>query len=179
MGNLGVIWTVGHSNRPIDELIGLLTNQSISVLADVRRFPGSKRQPQFGRDNLEAALRQAGIACRHFEDLGGRRSRNREDSPNTAWRSASFNAYADHMLTNEFRAALDDLMALAISSPAAILCAEAVPWRCHRQLIADALVAQGWEVRHILAVGRIPLHRLTEFAKVSAGHITYPSGMLF
>jgi len=174
-----VIWTVGHSNRSIDELIGLLTDQSISVLADVRRFPGSKRQPHFGRDSLEATLRQSGIDYRHFEALGGHRSSNSEGSPNTAWRSASFNAYADHMLTDEFRAALSELMTIATASPTAILCAEAVPWRCHRQLIADALVAQGWEVRHILAFGRTQPHRLTEFAQVSDGQVTYPGGTLF
>jgi uncharacterized protein (DUF488 family) len=174
-----VIWTVGHSNRPLAELIGLLTDQSISVLADVRRFPGSKRQPQFAKDSLEASLREAGVGYRHFEALGGRRSRSRENSPNTAWRSESFNAYADHMLTNEFQAALAELMALAASSPTAILCAEAVPWRCHRQLIADFLVAHRWDVRHILGVRRIQPHRLTEFAKVSAGRVTYPGQALF
>jgi len=175
----GAIWTVGHSNRSLADLIALLANQAISMLADVRRFPGSKRQPQFGRDSLEVALNQAGIAYRHFEALGGRRRGNRKDSPNTAWRSESFNAYADHMLTDEFRAALDELMALASSSPTAILCAEAVPWRCHRQLIADALVARGWEVRHLLGAGRTQPHRLTEFAKVSDGQVTYPGGALF
>ena len=174
-----VIWTIGHSNRPVPELIGLLTDQSISVLADVRRFPGSKRQPQFAKDSLESLLHEAGIGYRHFEALGGRRSRIREDSPNTAWRSESFNAYADHMQTAEFRAALTELMALADSSPVAIFCAEAVPWRCHRQLISDALVAHGWEVRHIMGAGRIQLHRVTEFAKVSEGQVTYPGGTLF
>jgi len=174
-----VIWTVGHSNRPMAELIGLLTDQSISVLADVRRFPSSKRQPQFAKDSLERFLRDAGIGYRHFEALGGRRSRSREDSPNTGWRSESFNAYADHIQTAEFRAALAKLMALATSSPTAILCAEAVPWRCHRQLISDALVAQGWEVRHILGPGRIQPHRLTDFAKVFDGQVTYPGGSLF
>jgi len=173
------MWTVGHSNRAIAELIGLLMDQSISVLADVRRFPGSKRQPQFAKDSLESSLREIGIGYRHFEALGGRRSRNPEDSPNTAWRSESFNAYADHMQTDEFKAALWDLMALAASSPTAILCAEAVPWRCHRQLIADALVAHGWDVRHILGAGRIRPHRLAEFARVVEGNVTYPGQTLF
>jgi uncharacterized protein (DUF488 family) len=172
--NANVIWTIGHSNRPIAELISLLTGQSISVLADVRRFPGSKRQPQFAQESLESSLHAAGIGYRHFVALGGRRSRSREDSPNTAWRSASFQAYADYMQTGEFQAALAELMALAASSPTAILCAEAVPWRCHRQLIADALVAHGWEVRHILGVRRIQPHSLTEFARVIQGQVTYP-----
>jgi uncharacterized protein (DUF488 family) len=174
-----VIWTVGHSNRAMAELVGLLTDQSISVLADVRRFPGSKRQPQFAKDSLESSLRAAGIGYRHFEGLGGRRSRTREDSPNTGWRSESFIAYADHMQTDEFQSALQNLMALAASSPTAILCAEAVPWRCHRQLIADALIAQGWEVRHILGARSIRPHHLTEFAKVVEGHVTYPGQTLF
>ena len=174
-----VIWTVGHSNRPTAELVGLLTDQSISVLADMRRFPGSKRQPQFAKDSLESLLHEVGIGYRHFEALGGRRSRIREDSPNTAWRNKSFNAYADHMQTGEFQAALRDLMALAASSPTVILCAEAVPWRCHRHLIADALVAHGWDVRHILGVRRIRPHRLTEFARVVEGHVTYPGHTLF
>jgi uncharacterized protein (DUF488 family) len=172
--NANLIWTVGHSNRPIAELIGLLTGQSISVLADVRRFPGSKRQPQFGQESLESSLREAGIGYRHFEALGGRRSRGREDSANTAWRSESFQAYADYMQTGEFRAALAELMALAASSSTAALCAETVPWRCHRQLIADALVAHGWEVLHILGVRKIQPHRLTEFARVVQGQVTYP-----
>ncbi|MFZ1936046.1 MAG: DUF488 domain-containing protein [Thermoguttaceae bacterium] len=172
--NDSIIWTVGHSNRPIAQLIGLLTGQPISVLADVRRFPGSKRQPQFAQESLESSLREVGIGYRHFEALGGRRSRSREDSPNTARRSESFHAYADHMQTSEFQAVLAELMALAVSSPTAILCAEAVPWRCHRQLIADALVAHGWEVRHILGVRRIQPHRLTEFARVVQGQVTYP-----
>jgi uncharacterized protein (DUF488 family) len=174
-----VIWTVGHSNRPLDELVGLPKDQSIALLADVRRFPGSKRQPQFAKESLEAVLRRAAIGYQHFEALGGRRSRQRKGSPNAAWRNESFNAYADHMLTDEFRAGLDELMARAASSPTAILCAEAVPWRCHRQLIADALLARGWEVRHILAAGRVLPHRMTEFAKVSKGHVTYPGGTLF
>jgi uncharacterized protein (DUF488 family) len=169
-----IIWTVGHSNRPMAELIGLLTGQSISVLADVRRFPGAKRQPQFAQESLESSLREVGISYRHFEALGGRRSLSREDSPNTAWRSESFQAYADHMQTGEFSAALAELMALAASSPTAILCAEAVPWRCHRQLISDALVAHGWEVRHILGARSVRPHRLTEFARVVQGQVTYP-----
>ena len=174
-----VIWTVGHSNRPIAELIDVLRSQSIAMVADVRRFPGSKRQPQFAKDSLEASLREAGIGYRHFEALGGRRSRNREGSPNTAWRSESFNAYADHMQTAEFQAALAGLIALGACSPTAILCAEAVPWRCHRQLIADALVAQDWEVRNILGLEQVRAHRMTEFARVADGHVTYLGGSLF
>lgn len=169
-----VIWTIGHSNRLLADFIGLLKECPISMLADVRRFNGSKRQPHFAQDNLEPALRAAGISYRHFESLGGRRSRIQPDSPNTGWHSKSFNAYADYMQTDEFQSALRNLMALATSSPTAILCAEAVPWRCHRQLIADALVARKWEVRHILGAGSVSTHRLTEFAVVVEGRVIYP-----
>jgi uncharacterized protein (DUF488 family) len=162
----------------VAELIALLASQNVSLVADVRRFPGSKRQPQFAKENLETSLREAGIGYRHFEALGGRR-RSRQNSPNTAWRSESFNAYADHMLTGEFQSSLSKLIESAIVSPTAILCAEAVPWRCHRQLIADALLAKGWEVRHIMGVGRTQSHRLPDFAKVEDGQVTYPSGTLF
>lgn len=172
-----VIWTVGHSNRPLVELIRLLSNESIATLADVRRFPGSQRQPQFAKDCLEGSLREAGIGYQHFEALGGRR-RTREDSSNTARRSESFKACAGHMQTAEFQAALTDLTSVAATSKTAILCAEAVPWRCHRQLIADALVARGWEVRHILGMKGIQPHRLTEFARVVEGHVTYPVGQV-
>jgi uncharacterized protein (DUF488 family) len=172
MGNSGTIWTVGHSNRPVPELIGLLTNESVSLVADVRRFPGSKRQPQFGRENLENALRSYKITYRHFEALGGRR-RRQDGSPNTAWRSASFSGYADYMQTVEFQTALDILVGLAESHTTAILCAEAVPWRCHRQRISDALVARGWDVQHILGLRQVQKHRLSEFARVFEGHVTY------
>lgn len=173
-----VIWTIGHSNRPLEELVALLTGQAISLLADVRQFPGSRRQPRFGSESLAQALREAGIGYKHFGDLGGRRRLAREDSPNTAWRSPSFNAYADYMQTAQFQSALAELMALAATAPTAILCAEAVPWRCHRQLIADALVARGWEVRHILGPGQLRPHRFTEFARVSEEQVTYPGGTL-
>lgn len=179
MGDAGIIWTVGHSNRPLAELIDLLTSQSVSLLVDVRRFPGSRRQPQFAKANLQSALHTASIGYRHFDALGGRRRRSPKDSPNTAWRSASFQAYADYMQTAEFQTALDELLAVAGSTPTAILCAEAVPWRCHRQLIADALVARGWEVRHILGPRQIRSHHLTEFSRVSNGQVTYPGGTLF
>lgn len=139
---------------------------------DVRRFPGSRRHPQFAREALSRALEQAGIAYRHEPGLGGRRN-PLAGSPNGAWRNEGFRGYADHMATPEFAAALGRLL----QSPAgtAVLCAEAVPWRCHRQLIADALVARGAEVRHILAAGRHERHALHESARVSPGGlVTYP-----
>lgn len=173
-----IIWTVGHSNRQMGEFLDLLAAQQAAVVADVRRFPGSRRQPQYAQENLEAALQAAGLGYRHFEALGGRRQREHEDSPNTGWRNESFNAYADYMQTEEFQAALEGLLALAASARTVLLCAEAVPWRCHRQLIADALVARGWQVEHLLGPGQIRAHRLTEFARVRQERVTYP-GTLF
>jgi uncharacterized protein (DUF488 family) len=174
-----VIWTIGHSNREAAEFVALLSTHAIRLVADVRRFPGSRRLPQFNRENLEAALREAGVGYRHFEDLGGRRSRRLPDSPNTAWRVESFNAYADHMQTPEFQAALRDLESAAAEQPTAIMCAEALPWRCHRRLIADALVARGWKVLDILSAAAPKERTLTDFARVDGDEVTYPGGTLF
>ncbi|HXO18623.1 MAG TPA: DUF488 domain-containing protein [Thermoanaerobaculia bacterium] len=162
------VYTVGHSTRAAAELLSLLRENGVELLTDVRRFPGSRRYPQFSRQALAAALEAEGIAYLHAPDLGGRRP-PRPDSPNTAWRVAAFRGYADYMDTAEFRAALERLIADAARRTTAILCAEAVPWRCHRRLIADALVAQGVEVRHILGPGRLDLHVLNPAARVLAG----------
>jgi uncharacterized protein (DUF488 family) len=174
-----VIWTVGHSTRPIEKLLELLAAAEIKLLADVRRFPGSRRHPQFGQEALAASLAEAGVAYRHFVDLGGRRSHRLEGSPNTAWHVEQFNAYADHMQSPEFLVALEDLMAAARQSPTAIMCSEALPQRCHRQLISDALLARGWSVRHLLSPKRIEDHTLTPFARTSGATVTYPSKTLF
>ncbi len=179
MTSRGVIWTIGHSNRKIEELLDLLAGESIRLIADVRRFPGSKRQPQLRRENLEAALAAASIGYQHFADLGGRRSERLPNSPNTAWDVEAFNAYADHMQSPAFAAALEELMDLATGQRTAILCAEALPWRCHRRLIADALIAQGWKVLDILGPRVVKEHPLTEFARVHSGQVTYPGGTLF
>jgi uncharacterized protein (DUF488 family) len=173
------IWTIGHSNRPIGEFLDLLTGQQIELLADVRKFPGSRSNPQFGQDSLRESLGQRRIEYRHFPELGGRRSRRREGSPNTAWRVEAFNAYADHMQGEEFRRAVIQLIDAATKQRTAIMCSEAVPWRCHRRLIADYLVVQGWNVHDIISGNRVTPHKLTEFAKVSQGEITYPGGTLF
>src|SRR5262245_39313690 len=135
-----VIWTLGHSTRPIDELLKLLAAAEIELLADVRRFPGSRRHPQFNQDALAASLADAGIEYRHFVDLGGRRSMRLPDSPNTAWRVEQFNAYADYMQSPEFVAALDEQMTVAQEKATAIMCSEALPHTCHPRLISDALV---------------------------------------
>src|SRR5688572_13217454 len=134
------IWTVGHSKRAIGDFLALLQAHGIDLVADVRRFPGSRRQPQFGADALRDALRETGCDYQHFPDLGGRRRDRLENSPNVGWRVESFNAYADYMLTEAFKNAINELMEAAATQRTAVMCAEAVPWRCHRRLIADALL---------------------------------------
>ena len=171
-----VVHTVGHSTRELRELLDLLHVHGIRRVIDVRRYPGSRRHPHFAGTALAAAGRAEGIDYRHEADLGGRRT-GRRDSPNTAWRSASFRAYADHMDTAAFRTALGRLLDLAREAPSAILCAEAVPWRCHRQLIADALVVQGVDVRHILDARPAARHVLNPAARiVDGGRLVYAGG---
>lgn len=174
----GVVHTIGHSTRTIGELIALLRENGVTMIVDVRRFPGSRRFPQFGRDALAAALAEAGIAYRHEEALGGRRSGDPSagPSPNTAWRVAAFRAYADYMATPPFRAALQRLMEDAEHGRPAILCAEAVPWRCHRRLITDALLARGVPVLDIIGPGPATPAVLSPHALVHAdGGVTYPA----
>src|SRR5690606_27645031 len=169
------VYSVGHSTRSIDELAALLAEHGITVLVDVRRFPGSRRHPQFGRDALAQALNEHGIRYVHAPDLGGRREA-RPDSPNTAWRNPGFRGYADYMQTPAFAAALAALEDLAARETVAILCAEAVPWRCRRRLIADALVAHGVPVPHIIGPGRSEPHALDEHARVRGdGTLVYPA----
>lgn len=169
------IWTIGHSNRSIDELLDLLTGGKIELLVDVRRYPGSRAHPHFNRDALERSLAEQGIGYRHLEGLGGRRSTRLADSPNTAWRVDSFNRYADYMDTPEFGGALQELIALAERRRTAIMCSEAVPWRCHRRLIADALIVRGWSVYDIMGPGPAKPHAMTEFARWKSGRLTYPA----
>jgi uncharacterized protein (DUF488 family) len=159
------VFTAGHSTRSIDELLALLAEPGVQTLIDVRRFPGSRRHPQFSRDALAASLAGAGIAYVHEPDLGGRRN-PRPDSPNTAWRVAAFRGYADHMDSPEFQAALERLIERSAAETVAILCAEAVPWRCHRRLISDALVARGLAVLHIMSPGRADPHELDANARI-------------
>jgi uncharacterized protein (DUF488 family) len=170
-----VIFTVGHSTRAPDELIAILREAGVELLVDVRRFPGSRRHPHFGKEALRAGLAAAGIDYRHGPDLGGRRE-PRPDSPNTAWRVAGFRGYADHMASPEFRAALERLIAQP-QTPTALMCAEAVPWKCHRQLIADALVARGVEVVHLLGPGQRQPHVLNPAAALLGdGALVYSRG---
>ena len=168
------IWTVGHSNRPEAEFLALLAHAEIEQIADVRRFPGSRRWPHFSAEALRASLAEQGIAYVHLPALGGRRGTPAEGSPNTGWRVASFGAYADYMASEPFGQGLEILERLASERRTAMMCSEAVPWRCHRRLIADALLVRGWEVLDILSKGRVEPRSLTEFACVRDGVLTYP-----
>jgi uncharacterized protein (DUF488 family) len=171
------IYTIGHSTRTIEEFVALLREHGVELLVDVRRFPGSRRHPQFGSAALAESLKAAGIGYRHAEALGGRRrSEAGAASPNTAWRNDAFRAYADYMATPEFRAALDRLVQLARERTAVIMCAEAVPWRCHRRLITDALLARGVPVADIIGPGEASAARLSEHAVVvDGGMVIYPA----
>jgi uncharacterized protein (DUF488 family) len=155
-----VLYTIGHSNRSIADFLALLAENKIEHIADVRRFPGSRRHPQFGRDALVASLAEAGVGYTHFPALGGRRSKRDADSPNSAWKVAAFAAYADYMLTADFAGAVTELESLAQQSPTAIMCAEALPWQCHRRLIADQFLAAGWEVLDIIGPHNTKPHEL-------------------
>lgn len=167
------IWTIGHSTRPIEEFIGLLRVHQIGLLVDVRTVPRSRYNPQFNMDTLAQSLRDAGLQYHHSPGLGGLRKATK-DSINDGWRNASFRGYADYMQTEEFHRALEELMAYGRDKNTAIMCAEAVPWRCHRSLIADALVNRGWDSRHIMSETKADQHKLTPFAKSEKGTLTYP-----
>lgn len=172
------IWTIGHSTRTIDEFISLLQANQIRLLADVRSLPGSKRYPQFNKETLANALGKAGILYKHFPELGGRRKPSK-DSLNTAWRNASFRGYADYMETEEFHKGLKRLLDLAVDAgPAAVMCAEAVWWRCHRSLISDYLKARGIEVVHILDANKTEPHPYTSAARVVNGKLSYAENAL-
>ena len=168
------VWTIGHSTRKIDIFLSLSKESGIKLVADVRMFPGSKRYPQFGRESLAKSLAEAGIRYQHCPELGGRR-KAKPDSKNTAWRNESFRGYADYMQTPAFAEHLAEVIDLAKSERVALMCAEAVPWRCHRSLIADALVARGIAVEEIVSETRRTPHKLTPFARVDGPSVTYPA----
>jgi uncharacterized protein (DUF488 family) len=159
------VFTIGHSTRSSADFVALLLDSGVQLLIDVRRFPMSKRYPHFNRKELAAALAAAGIGYRHEEILGGRRS-PRADSPNSAWRNRQFRGYADHMDSDAFRAAIDRIVADAKTTVQAVMCAEAVPWRCHRNLLADALVARGIDTFHIMEKGKRNPHQLNKDARI-------------
>jgi uncharacterized protein (DUF488 family) len=168
-----VVLTIGHSTRPLADFIALLAAHSINRLIDVRTVPRSRHNPQFNRDTLPAPLELAGIRYTHVAGLGGFRQTHPE-SLNTGWRNVSFRGFADYMQTPEFAENLADLIDVATRERIALMCAEAVPWRCHRSLIADALVARGIRAEEIISATRLQLHTLTPFAKVDGTVITYP-----
>jgi uncharacterized protein (DUF488 family) len=165
---MGVVFTIGHSTHPFEKFLAILKAHGIEQLLDVRTIPKSRRNPQFNREELQRSLPREGIAYRHMAGLGGLRH-PRPDSINLGWQNASFRGYADYMQTPQFEKSLDELIALAGERPTAIMCAEAVPWRCHRSLIGDALLARGVDVEDILSQSSSKRHRYTSFAKVENG----------
>lgn len=167
------LWTIGHSTRSADGFLQLLTTHGIRLLVD-SPLSGSRRFPHFYADQLAERLTRAGLSYEHLPALGGRRPA-RADSMNLGWRNASFRGYADYMETDAFQRALDRLAALGRETPAAVMCAEAVPWRCHRSLIADALLVRGWEVLHIMGGNQVLPHQLPAFAVVQGERLLYPA----
>lgn len=171
------VFTIGHSTRSIEEFRELLEAHAVGHLIDVRTVPRSRTNPQFNRDTLPGSLAPAGIAYTHMPELGGLR-RAKPDSENTGWRNKSFRGYADYMQTTQFAEALEKLISLAATKQVAIMCAEAVPWRCHRSLIADALLARGISSEDIMSASRRDPHKLTPFAKIQGTRVTYPGAPL-
>lgn len=168
------IFTIGHSTRPIDEFIELLRANGVTQLIDIRTIPKSRHNPQFNTDALAASLRAAHILYVHLKELGGLRHA-KPDSVNLGWRNASFRGFADYMQTPEFETALDRVIGLAEERPTTLMCAEAVPWRCHRSLVADALTVRKIRVLEIVGAAQPKEHTLTPFARVRGTRITYPS----
>ena len=166
------LWTIGHSTHSIEEFVAALSSFNVKVLVDVRSFPGSRRYPHFNREQLRVSLPANGIEYQHFPELGGRR-RAKTDSLNVAWRNEMFRGYADYMETDEFRDGVARLLELASTGRTAIMCAEAVWWRCHRSLISDYLKAKGVEVIHIMAPGKSEAHPFTSAARIVNGELSY------
>jgi len=166
------IWTIGHSTLAIEEFIERLRTFEIELLGDVRSFPGSRRYPQFNKESLHSSLTESGIHYQHLRELGGRR-RVRPDSLNIAWRNESFRAYADYMETKEFREGIEQLLAMAADQRVAIMCSEALWWRCHRSLISDYLKVKGVKVMHIMGIKKSESHPFTSAARVVNGELSY------
>ena len=173
-----LIYTIGHSTHPIEVFISMLQSFSIELVADIRNFPGSRRYPQFNKDNLEQSLKQAGIDYIHMKELGGRR-KPLPNSINTNWRNDAFRGYADYMQTEEFNNAMKKLEDLASTQRTAYMCSEAVWWRCHRALVSDYLKVRGWKVMHIMNVGKAEEHPYTSAAKIVDGELRYDKAQIF
>lgn len=169
-----VIFTVGHSTKTAEEFISLLQAHAVTLLLDIRTVPRSRTNPQFNKDALPQTLAQAGIRYQHVPELGGLRKPNK-DSINLGWRNLSFRGYADYMQTPQFSHAIDHLLSLAEDHQVALMCAEAVPWRCHRSLVSDALTVRGIPVEELSSIKKRQPHKLTRFAAVSGSKLTYPS----
>jgi uncharacterized protein (DUF488 family) len=166
------VWTIGHSTRSIEDFIALLNDCSLSTVADVRMFPGSRRYPQFNKENLSESLAKSNIDYSHIGELGGRR-RAHPDSPNTAWRNQAFRGYADYMMTAEFHRGVTRLLQLTEQNRTVIMCAEALWWQCHRALISDCLKAKSIKVIHILGIGKTQEHPFTSAARIIDGRLSY------
>lgn len=172
--NKKIIFTIGHSTHPTREFIKMLKAYDVECLVDIRHYPGSRHCPQFGKSRLRTNLSRNGIDYIHLLSLGGRRRVNKESHLNDGWRSLQFRGYADYMQTKEFREGLTELMKIAEEKVTVIMCSEAVPWRCHRSMVSDALLLYGFDVIDIMTANSTRVHHLTSFAKVKGKKITYP-----
>jgi len=169
-----VVLTIGHSNHPLERFLALLARHGVEALVDIRRFPGSRKHPHFHRDSLAAALPKSGIEYHWLEALGGRRPKQRDESPNLGLENQGFRNYADYMLSDEFREGVEKLLEVARRKRTAIMCAEGLFWQCHRRLVSDFLVANGVTVQHIMPSGELRLFNLTSGAVIEGGRVTYP-----
>lgn len=169
------VWTIGHSTRTLEDLVQMLHSFKIELVADIRSYPGSRRYPQFNKESLAISLPENNLQYIHIKELGGRRKVN-PDSKNTAWRHPAFRGYADYMETPEFQQGIEELEALALKQRTAYMCSEAVWWRCHRSMVSDYLKVKGWNVMHIMAVGKEEEHPYTAPARIINGELSYEKG---
>jgi len=166
------IWTIGHSTRPLEEFLSMLHSFNIQLVADIRRFPGSRKFPQYNQEPLSASLSQNNIQYLNLKNLGGRR-KAKPDSKNTAWRNAAFRGYADYMETDDFKERITELERIGLKQRTAYMCSEAVWWRCHRSMVSDYLKARGWNVMHIMGIGKEEIHPYTAAARIVNGKLSY------
>ncbi|MEO8111552.1 MAG: DUF488 domain-containing protein [Ginsengibacter sp.] len=167
-----IIWTIGHSTRSLEEFVAMLHSFNIDVIADIRRFPGSRKFPQFNKESLEISLPKNKIQYVHIKDLGGRRKAN-VGSKNTAWRHIAFQGYADYMETGAFKDGINELAKIALEKRTAYMCSEAVWWRCHRSMVSDYLKLNGWKVMHIMGISKATEHPYTAPARIVNGELNY------